>query len=81
MAGTGLIDTDANFGITVKAVGRGAATPQLAGPNYYTMSGMENALNTANATYYTIARMAKMTKNDKIYALRFIQDAPSLSRG
>jgi hypothetical protein len=45
------------------------------------MSGMENALNTANAAYYTVARMARMTKNDKIYALRFIQDAPSMFRG
>lgn len=81
MAGTGLVDTDANFGMTVKQVGRGTPTPQLVGPVYYTMSGMENALNTANAAYYTVARMARMTKNDKIYALRFIQDAPSMFRG
>lgn len=61
------------FGITDKRKGRGntTSTHQLAeANNMTTIAGMKARLTTLNATTYTAARLATMTRNDLIYALR-----------
>lgn len=42
---------------------------------YDSPSDIEAALATADAAYYTAARLNRLTLNDKIYALRLANDA------
>lgn len=46
--------------------------------NYMSPATLDAALSTANATYYTTAMLNKMSINDKVYALRLINDAGTL---
>lgn len=76
-------ETDSNFNVTDKRkVGRttsAALAPNLATPlNYTSISALRTRLATANAAFYTAARLDQMSKNDMIYALRTIDDAAGL---
>ena len=42
------------------------------------VGAMRSYLNTANAAYYTAARMNSMTKNDMVYAIRQQVDAAGI---
>jgi hypothetical protein len=46
--------------------------------NYRDFGNMDTVLQTANAAYYTDERLASMTHNDKVYAVRSIHDAASV---
>lgn len=54
--------------------GKHLATPA----NYSGNDELDAALVAANGTYYTAKRLDSMTQNDKVYALRTIQDAASI---
>jgi len=45
------------------------------------LATIESALQTANAAYYTDARLASMTTNDKVYALRCAVDNANTNVG
>lgn len=72
-------ETDSNFNVTDKRkVGRhttATVAPNLATPlNYTSINALRARLATANAAFYTTARLDQMSKNDMIYALRTIDD-------
>lgn len=46
--------------------------------NYGDATSLDARLTTINAAYYTAARLAQMTQNDKVYALRTLDDAASI---
>ena len=47
--------------------------------NYISVSALRGALNAANGTYYTTAKLDQMTVNDMIFALRNMQDATTIA--
>lgn len=55
--------------------GAGLNTPL----NYTSVQALRNALNGANAAYYTFARLDTMTVNDMVFALRHMQDATTIA--
>ena len=75
----GQIDLD--FVNSLKATATlGGSTSGLNTPlNYSSISALDSALQTANGTYYTTARLDSMTVNDKVFALRSIQDKTTIS--
>jgi hypothetical protein len=46
--------------------------------NFASNNDLDAALTAANGTYYTAARLDKMTQNDKVHALRLIQESGSI---
>ena len=69
------VDHDAPFGFTDKRVGRGATGAVVGTPGSYTgLSALEARLTAVNASYYTAARLAQMTENDMVYAVRLADD-------
>ena len=75
---TGILRT--NFVNSTQAVaGSGGSNVGLTTPgNYTSIASLDSALATANAAYYTTARLDSMTVNDKIFALRSIQDRTTI---
>ena len=74
------LDLDANDGISDK---RYAAKTQsgsnlATAANYHSILSLDTRLIAANAAYFTAARLNMMGKNDKVYALRLIDDAAGL---
>lgn len=47
--------------------------------NYASILSLDTALAAANGTYYTQARLDSMTVNDKVFALRSIQDKTTIA--
>ena len=43
-----------------------------------TVSALRTSLTTANAAFYTAARLNQMTKNDMVYALRLTSNAAGI---
>jgi hypothetical protein len=73
------VDKDEAGGFVDKRRGRGQAASVLATAGNYASDGaMETRLAAANGTYFTAARLNQMTANDKIYALRTIDDAAGI---
>lgn len=67
------LDINDPFGVVDKRKGRGntTATHHLAeANNMTTIAGMKARLTALNPTSFTAARMATMTENDLVYALR-----------
>jgi hypothetical protein len=63
------------FGFTDKRLARGTAEPGLSSETTYsTETNLDTALATADAGYFTATRLAQMTRNDKVYALRLAND-------
>jgi CRISPR/Cas system-associated endonuclease Cas1 len=81
MANTQLSPPDVNFVNSLRAVAdQGGSGSQLtAVANYGSISALRGALNTANAAYYTVARLDQLTVNDMIFALRNIQDPQTIA--
>lgn len=46
--------------------------------NYANEAAMDTRLAAINGTYYTAARLAGMTHNDKVYAIRLSDDAAGI---
>jgi hypothetical protein len=63
-----------NFAYRNRANGQTDTSPLATPANYASPATIDAALTAANGTYYTAATLAKMTLNDKIYALRQISD-------
>lgn len=81
MANTQLSPPDVNFVNSLRAVAdQGGSGSQLnTVANYGSISALRGALNTANAGYYTVARLDQMTVNDMVFALRNMQDAKTIA--
>lgn len=76
-------DIDPNLGLSDKRhVGRTTAVKNAADlatlSNYSGINGLYNRLQVINAGYYTAARLAQMSKNDMIYAVRLNDDLAGL---
>lgn len=70
------IETEFELGFTDKRRVPGSTTALVGAPLTYTsIATLDAALTTANAGYYTAARLASLSKNDKIYGLRLANDA------
>lgn len=67
----GVVDKQKATPGSAATTGNSMTTPQ----NYNSNAALDLALNTANATYYTQTRLDQMNQNDKMYALRLLQDA------
>ena len=66
-AQTGAVD----FGFTDKRRGRDQSSPALSEANNYgSVTTLKSRLTALNPTSYTAARLATMTVNDMVYALR-----------
>jgi IS5 family transposase len=77
MAATPVVEREYN--ITDKRATQASTGSQFATPaNYDSQAALDTALATANAGFYTSARLRQMTKNDKVYALRTINDAAGI---
>ena len=77
------LDTDAQFGLNDKRLGRGSSESVLADAteaNYLDQAGLDTALAAADAVAFSAAKLSRMTKNDKVYALRKVQDAAGMHR-
>ena len=62
-----------------KRRGRGQAASALATPlNYASDALLEARLTAANGAYFTTARLNQMTQNDKIHAVRRIDDSAGI---
>lgn len=69
------VDHDGPAGFTDKRVGRGVTANVVGTPlNYTGVAVLEARLVAFNGTYYTTARLAQMTENDMIYAVRLNDD-------
>lgn len=72
-------DLNQTFGFTDKRLGRGVAEPGLSSETAYsTETNLDTALAAADAGYYTAARLATLTRNDKVYALRLASDSAGM---
>lgn len=74
------LDIDGPRGVVDKRRGRGmtGASVLTSTANQDTISAMKTRLNTINATSYSAARMATMTENDLMYAIRLADDAAGI---
>lgn len=54
------------------------AHPLATPANYMSPATLDAALKTANATYYTDALLNKLSINDKVFALRQINDSGTI---
>lgn len=81
MSNTQIGQIDLDFVNSLKAnATMGGSTMGLTTPlNYTSISSLDTALNTANSAYYTQARLDGMTVNDKVFALRSIQDKTTIA--
>lgn len=73
--------TDLGFVGRQRAVAGSAAvsTNPLGTPaNYKDLASMDTRLTAISATTFTQARLDTMTQNDKVYALRLIDDSSSI---
>lgn len=61
-----------------RASGQTNTSPVGTPANYATESALDTRLAAADGTSYTAARLRQMTTNDKIYALRLIDDAAGI---
>jgi hypothetical protein len=78
-------ETDGAFGLTDRRNLRGDPTGEgpLADANEYKYidnQALDGALTAVSSTTFSAARLASMTKNDKIYALRFTNDVAGMFR-
>ncbi len=72
-------DLDQTYGFTDIRLARGIAEPGLSSEtNYTTETNMDTRLAAISAGYYTAARLAQMTRNDKVYAIRLNDDSAGL---
>jgi hypothetical protein len=80
MADLQLCPPNINFTMSNRAVDGmlGTASGLTTPANYVSLAAIRGALNAANATYYTVARMDTMTVNDLVFALRSIQDRTTI---
>ncbi len=81
MASTQLGQIDIDFANSLRATSSmGGATSGLTTPvNYSSVSALDAALQAANGAYYTTAKLDSMCANDKVFALRNIQDPTSIA--
>lgn len=59
--------------------GLGTSSGMTTIANYGSVAALRGALNSANGTYYTTAKLDQMTVNDMIFALRNMQDATTIA--
>jgi hypothetical protein len=81
MPNTQLGQIDIDFVNSLKATATmGGSTSGLTTPvNYSSISALDAALQAANGTYYTTAKLDATCVNDKVFALRSIQDKTTIS--
>lgn len=80
MPNTQIGQIDIDFVNSLKAVAIPGSTSNLVTPvNYSSISALDAALIAANGTYYTQARCDSLTVNDKVFALRSIQDKTTIA--
>jgi hypothetical protein len=81
MPNTQLGQIDVDFVNSLKATATmGGSTSGLNTPvNYSSISALDAALQGLNGAYYTTARLDSLTVNDKVFALRSIQDKTTIS--
>lgn len=78
-----MADLDINnpYGMVDKRVGRGNSTTSnvlTTVANLDSVADMKARLTAINGTSYTAARLATMTKNDMLYAIRLNDDAAGI---
>lgn len=59
--------------------GNSGTSPVATPVNYATTGSRDTRLAAANPTFYTVDRLNSMTENDKVYALRLIDDAAGIN--
>jgi hypothetical protein len=80
MPNTQLGQIDIDFVNSLKAIAVPGSTSNLVTPvNYSSISALDAALQAANGAYYTTARLDATCVNDKVWALRSIQDPTTIS--
>jgi len=74
------LNVDTLVGTTDKRHGRGSNTYPAAAriANYDNVNSLKARLTAINATSYTPARLATMSKNDMVYAVRLADDAAGI---
>lgn len=81
MPNTMLGTPDLNFVNSRKAVadmgGSGSSLGNAS--NYLSITAIDARLTAANAAYYTAERLNQLTLNDKVFALRNIDDATTIA--
>lgn len=72
---------EVNFTNSLRAVdGNGGSGDQLTDPSDYSnITALDTFLNTYDSTTYSAAQLQIMNTNDKIFAVRSIQDATTIS--
>lgn len=64
------LDITSNGGIVDKRFGRGGNNPYAEKANMYDINTLKARLTALSATRYPATKLAQMSKNDMIYALR-----------
>lgn len=81
MADLQICPPNLNFPMSTRAVSGmlGTASGLTTPANYVSLAALRGALNAANGTYYTVAKLDTMTVNDMVFALRNMQDPTTIA--